>query len=247
MDVTRITEETIRSRWNELLEEVDKACSRACRKIDEITIVGVSKYVPAEIAGWLYQAGCTNLGESRPQSLWEKQDYFRNLGTDLQPRWHMIGHLQRNKVARTIRELHLLHSIDSIRLAKQVESDSKQLGFDRDNPVQGLIEVNISGDPSKTGQKMEEVDAMIEALAEVPSLRIVGLMGMAGLNESEPRKDFAKLRALRDRLQEKFTKASGSDRTVSLEHLSMGMSGDFVEAIQEGATILRIGSRLFES
>jgi pyridoxal phosphate enzyme (YggS family) len=223
---------TIADRWKRVCERVEASAIKAGRNPNDITTVGVSKYVDASSTRELFEAGCIDLGESRPQVLWEKAELLK----DLTIRWHLIGHLQRNKSKRTVRLLSCIHSIDSIRIAQQISEDASGL----ENPISVLLEVNVSGDSTKTGLSPDELPTVAESVIELPGLRVEGLMGMSGLGKRSPREDFVKLREIRDALQIQF----GS--RVELKHLSMGMSGDFEEAVAEGATILRIGSILFE-
>ena len=175
-----------------------------------------------------------DFGEGRPQELWNKAAGL----TDLAIRWHLIGHLQRNKVERTLPLVSMIHSVDSLRLLGAINAAAE--ASDRTIPV--LLEVNISGDTAKHGFAPSE---MPERLAEIPGftrVQIRGLMAMAGLDGDADcaRRDFRNLRELRDRL----CQMPGG---AGLTELSMGMSGDFEIAVEEGATIVRIGSALFEA
>jgi len=215
-------------------DQIADAAQRAGRQPEEITLVGVTKYVDAAAAGRLCNAGCCDLGESRPQSLWEKAVAL----TEPTIRWHMIGHLQRNKVKRTLPFITLLHSGDSLRLLEAVDAEAGAL----QRTIDVLLEVNISGDAAKHGFTVEELSATLPQLAEFANLNIRGLMTMAALEggTERARQDFAALRELRDQLQAVCSPA------IELRDLSMGMSEDYAEAIQEGATIVRIGSALWE-
>ncbi len=228
-----MSEESIAQHWKNVVERVAttaKACGRAP---EDILIIGVTKYVGLNQARQLCEAGCRDFGESRPQALWEKADAL----SDLAIRWHLIGHLQRNKSRRTLPLIHCIHSVDSLRLAKQLESDASEL----DLTIPILLEVNVSGDANKTGMHPTELPKIASEIIELPHLRITGLMGMAGLGKQEPRSDFEAIRELRNQLQVTL----GSD--AQLDQLSMGMSGDFEVAIQEGSTMIRVGSILFPS
>jgi pyridoxal phosphate enzyme (YggS family) len=199
-----------------------------------VTLVAVTKYVtPAQVRP-LLAAGCHDLGESRPQQLWDKAEA---LG-DQSVRWHFIGHLQRNKIRRTLPIVHLFHSGDSLRLLKAVNQELQQQ--ERSLPV--LLEVNISGDVEKHGFSPQEVKSALPELLSLHWLRIRGLMAMSAResDQESARSDFAHLRELRDQLQD------DAGDTADLSQLSMGMSRDFVTAIEEGATIVRVGSALFE-
>lgn len=208
--------------------------ARQGRRPEEITLVGVTKYVDAAATRSLFECGCVDLGEARPQSLWEKAEAL----SDLPIRWHMIGHLQRNKVKRTLPHVSLLHSGDSLRLLQAVDAEAADLG----RVIDVLLEVNISGDAAKHGFSPEELRASLDSIAALPHLKVLGLMTMAALDGGPERaqRDFSSLRQLRDELQLNCPAA------LELRELSMGMSGDFREAIPEGATIVRLGSALWE-
>ena len=227
-----INQQTLQSNIDKLKEEIAIAANEARRSSDEISIVAVTKYVDAETTRLLPQCGLNTLGESRPQVLWEKAEALN----DENITWHLIGHLQRNKVSRTIEYAALIHSIDSLRLLKEIDHEAQQQGI----KVNGLLQANISYEENKHGFTRDELSELVTRLDEYPHVNISGLMGMAGLgiDENETQKQFAYLRELRDEL------VSGS--AINLPHLSMGMSHDFHLAIKEGATIVRIGSRLFE-
>ncbi len=218
--------------WRKVVELVQSACERADRKVDDVQVVAVTKYVDLETTLGMARVGCRDLAESRPQSLWEKS--IASATSDI--RWHLIGHLQRNKVRRTLPHLSLLQSLDSHRLLQQVESDAEALGI----TVDVLLEVNLTQDGSKTGASEEEARRMLDALAESPRVHVRGIMGMASLEGGslQARKDFQSIREFRDRLRQ--------ETNLDLSVLSMGMSGDFQEAILEGSTMVRIGSLLFE-
>lgn len=215
-------------------ERIADAARRAGRSADEVRLVAVTKNVSTKIAAQLAAAGCADLGESRPQALWEKAEALPLLPV----RWHLIGHLQRNKVARTLPLSTLIHSVDSRRLLEEID---RQAGVQR-LVADVLLEINISGDANKHGVPPAEAAALVDAAAQLGAVRLRGLMTMAALEGSAggARRDFARLRALRDALSPNLPER------VSLSELSMGMSGDFEEAIAEGATIVRIGSALFQ-
>ena len=223
---------TIRGRMAE-------ACRRAGRQPGDVTLVGVTKYVSAELTAELVEAGCHDLAESRPQSLWAKADALASLAGA--PRWHLVGHLQRNKVRRTMPLMSLLHSLDSRRLLDTLDAEARACGKTCDV----LVEVNLAGDPERTGLAVEEVAPLLAAAAACLHVRVRGLMGMASVPEgpeasATARRQFARLRELRDRFRREALP------TVSLDELSMGMSEDFEEAILDGATLVRVGSALWE-
>ena len=218
-------------------DRVAEACRRAGRSPDEVTVIAVTKYAGPEIARLLYEAGCHDLAESRPQNLWAKAESLGDLAPA--PRWHLVGHLQRNKIRRTLPVMSLLHSLDSLRLLDALEAEAAAAGI----TCRALVEVNLAGDPGRTGVGEAEAEALVAAGATRPHVEIVGLMGMASVPDgdaSAARREFGRLRELRDRLR---AGVAGGER---LAELSMGMSGDFAEAIAEGATLVRIGSAFFE-
>jgi PLP dependent protein len=217
----------------EVRERMAAAARRAGRLPDEVRLVAVTKYVDAEAARALAAAGCLDLGESRPQELWRKAALL----ADLPVRWHLIGHLQRNKLARSLPLVSLVHSGDSGRLIEAIDSGAARA--QRRVPL--LLEVNVSGDASKHGLLPAELEPLVEPLSKLPWVDVRGLMCMAGREGDldSARGDFEKLRLLRDELRSVWPEPA------ALVELSMGMSGDFEVAIEEGATLVRIGSSLF--
>lgn len=224
----------IAANLREVRERIDAAAARAGRNGAEITLVGVTKYVDAATAQVLVDAGLYDLGESRPQELWSKAAAL----ADPRIRWHLIGHLQRNKARRTLPHISLLHSLDSLPLAEALNAEAQAPS--RRLPV--LLEIKIAADAAKHGFAVDETLSALHAIARLPGLEVRGLMCMASLEggDDAARRDFARLRQLRDKLQ------SDCLPGTSLAELSMGMSGDYEIAIAEGATIVRVGSALFE-
>ncbi|HUY88612.1 MAG TPA: YggS family pyridoxal phosphate-dependent enzyme [Pirellulales bacterium] len=215
-------------------ERIAAAAARSGRRPEDVTLVAVSKYVGTDEVRALLAAGCHDLGESRPQELWRKAETLGEAAI----RWHLIGHLQRNKIARTLPLVSLLHSGDSLRLLEAVHAECLHM----DRKVPALLEINVSGDATKHGFHHDEVEPLGDALARLDGLQFRGLMCMAGREGAaeDARREFAQLRELRDRLQ---TAWAGR---FELAELSMGMSGDFEIAVEEGATLVRVGSMLFE-
>jgi len=213
---------------------IAEAATRSGRTADQITLVAVTKYVGPAEARALVDAGCTVLGESRPQQLWDKAEALR----DLPVRWHMIGHLQRNKVRRTLPLVDMVESVDSPRLIAAID----RIGSEIARRVPVLLEVNVSGEAAKHGFAVDAVEPLFEELAAYRHVEIRGLMCMAGFGGSpdDARRDFARLRRLRDRLR------ANCPQGIAMDELSMGMSGDYEVAIEEGATMVRVGSALFE-
>jgi pyridoxal phosphate enzyme (YggS family) len=210
------------------------------RSAEDITLVGVTKYVGPQQAAELVTAGCTELGESRPQELWSKAGEVASAAGNIDIHWHLIGHLQRNKIRRTLPLVTLIHSVDSERLIAAIHDAC----VDDDHsapPVNVLLEVNTSGESAKHGLAPDAVEPLLAAAPRYARITIRGLMTMAALEGGEgvAARNFASLRELRDRL------ANNAPDCVQLRELSMGMSGDFETAIREGATIVRIGSLLW--
>lgn len=214
-------------------ERIAASAEKSGRRPEQVKLVAVTKYIDVNATRELVEAGCTDLGESRPQELWQKAAVL----DDPRINWHMIGHLQRNKVRRTVPLITVLHAGDRRRLlqaANEAAAESK-----RQLPI--LIEVNISGDQSKHGFLRDELRPLLPQLSKLQNLEIRGLMCMAGLktDPESARRDFSQLRTLRDDLQVQCP------INISLDELSMGMSRDFEVAIEEGATMVRIGSALY--
>jgi pyridoxal phosphate enzyme (YggS family) len=202
------------------VSEIAKKCHR---DPNEITIVTIAKTKPVKEILEAYEEGCRDFGESRVQEALEK---IPNAPSDI--RWHFVGTLQKNKVRKAMGQFCLIHSVDSYELAKKISECSLEA------PTSILLEVNTSGEETKHGFSEEDCLRVFDSLQELKGIRIEGLMTMAPFVEDETqiRACFRKLRQLRDRL--------------SLKHLSMGMSHDFPIAIEEGATLLRIGTAIFE-
>lgn len=216
-------------------ERIAAAAERFGRSTDEITLVGVTKYVDAASAAALLAAGCTDLGESRPQELWSKTAAPELAAA----RWHLVGHLQRNKVRRTLPLVSLIHSVDSERLLAAIDQEAQVLG----RRVDVLLEINTSGESAKHGLPPDDADPLLAAAERFSHVAVCGLMTMAALEGGPDRakRNFALLRELRERLRPNVPDC------VQLNDLSMGMSGDFEIAIAAGATIVRIGSLLWET
>jgi pyridoxal phosphate enzyme (YggS family) len=226
-------------------ERIARAAESVERRPDEITLVGVTKYVGPREAAELVAAGCRDLGESRPQELWSKfgevASAIRDMTSAPTVRWHLVGHLQRNKARRTLPLVSLIHSVDSERLLAAIDEAQAEPGSGGRSKVDVLLEVNASGEAAKHGLAPDEVEPLLAAAPRFPHVAIRGLMTMAALEggEAVAARNFAMLRELRDRLRPR------APDCVQLDELSMGMSGDFETAIREGATIVRIGTALW--
>ena len=213
-------------------EKICAACKRANRNRDEVTLIAVSKTKPVSMLNEVYHEGIRCFGENKVQELTEKYD---RLPEDV--KWHLIGHLQRNKVKYIIDKVELIHSVDSIRLAETIEQEAAK----RNVIANILIEVNVAEEDSKFGLKVEDVLPIVEEIAKFPHIRIKGLMTIAPYVESpeENRNVFASLQKLSVDIAEK------NIDNVSVEILSMGMTNDYEVAIEEGATMVRVGTGIF--
>lgn len=218
------------------------AAIRVGRDPDEITLVAVTKTFPPEMIEEAWNAGLREFGENRLQEAEPKITWLREKGLDLN--WHMVGHLQRNKVKKAIGLFDIIHSVDSVRLAREISHRCTAKGTGM--PI--LLEVNVSGESSKYGFRVQEANSQqeqqfldaVEQLAALPRLDVQGLMTMAPLDAPEEvlRSCFRSLRGLFEKLKEDFPE-------VNWRHLSMGMTDDFEVAIEEGATMIRVGRAIF--
>jgi PLP dependent protein len=224
---------TLASRLAAVEERLRAACGRAGRRREEVTMVAVTKTVSPEVAALLHGLGIPDLAENRPQELWRKA-----AALPASVRWHLIGHLQRNKVESTLPLVCLTHSVDSVRLLHAIDAEASRRGVSADV----LLEVNASGEGSKNGFQPAEIPGLAPTLKKLQHVHVRGLMAMAAYEEDPQltRPTFAGLRSLRDRLQAEI----GTVHTLS--HLSMGMTNDFEVAVEEGATLVRLGTVLFE-
>lgn len=221
---------TIPEQYRDVAARVAAAAEAAGRRADEIELLAVSKTFPADAIRALYDAGVRRFGESRVAELAEKAAI---LPADIE--WHLIGQLQSNKVRRAVQLATVIHSVDSLPLLQRID---RIAGEEKRRPVI-LLEVNVSGEASKSGCAPEELEPLAEAAAQCSALEFRGLMTMAPADapEAELERVFRSLTALRDGLEKRLGR--------SLPLLSMGMSGDFETAIRCGSTLVRIGSAIF--
>lgn len=213
-------------------EKINEAVNKSGRTPEEVTLINVSKTKPKEMIMEAYEHGERHFGENKVQELVDKMD---TLPGDIS--WHMIGHLQRNKVKYIVGRVALIHSVDSYRLAEAINIESIKKNVISDI----LIEVNIAEEISKFGVRPEEVVQLVEEIAELPNVRIKGLMTVAPyvVDSEENRQFFHKIRDLAVDIMTK------NIHNVSMDVLSMGMSGDYEIAIEEGATMVRVGTGIF--
>lgn len=215
-------------------ERVDAACERAGRRPEEVALIAVSKTKPLSMLQEAYEAGARDFGENKVQEILEK---YPEMPEDA--RFHMIGHLQTNKVKQVVGKAVLIHSVDSLHLAEKIEQEAAK----RDLTADILLEVNVAREESKFGLRLEEVIPLLEEVKNLPHVRVRGLMTIAPNveNPEENRKHFKKLYQLYVDIKSKNI----DNGTMSV--LSMGMTGDFEVAVEEGATMIRVGTGIFGS
>lgn len=213
-------------------DNIEKACRKVGRDPGEVTLIAVSKTKPVEMLREAYDAGERVFGENKVQEIMDKYDL---LPEDIQ--WHMIGHLQRNKVKYIVDKVSMIHSVDSVRLAQTIEQEAAK----KNVCVPILIEVNVAEEDSKFGLKIEEVIPLLEEICTYPHIQVKGLMTIAPFVEDpeENREVFQKLRKLSVDIAEK------NINNITMSVLSMGMTGDYEVAVQEGATMVRVGTGIF--
>lgn len=213
-------------------KNIDKACRIAGRDPEEVTLIAVSKTKPVSMLKEAYDAGARCFGENKVQEIMDKHP---QLPDDI--RWHMIGHLQRNKVKYIVDKVALIHSVDSLRLAQTIEQEAAKHNV----CVPILLDVNVAQEESKFGLKIDEVLPLIEAIADFSHIKVQGLMTIAPYveNAEDNRAFFRQLKKLSVDIEAK------NINNVSMSVLSMGMTGDYQVAVQEGATMVRVGTGIF--
>lgn len=221
---------TIAENCAAVMENISKAAKEAGRKREDITLIAVTKYVSADKVAQIIPCGIMNVGENRVQELLEKYDFYKNSSFGI----HFIGQLQTNKVKYVKDKVKLIHSLDRLSLAQALDR------FEPGTKQDVLIEVNIGSEPQKGGIAPDELPEFTEMLQPLSGIRVKGLMCVPPpCEDMEARRHFAKLRELSEKLK------AYAFPNVSMEELSMGMSGDYMSAIMEGATMVRIGTALF--
>lgn len=218
--------------YDKVVEKIGKVCNEAGRNPDDVTLIAVSKTKPVSMLQEIYDHGCRDFGENKVQELVEK---YEVLPKDI--RWHLIGHLQRNKVKYVVDKAALIHSVDSLRLAEEISKEALKKNVE----AEILIEVNAAMEETKFGIKAEEAEALVRQIAKLPGIRIRGLMTIAPYveNPEENRQYFAQLRQLSVDISAK------NIDNVTMDVLSMGMTGDYETAVSEGATLVRVGTGIF--
>ena len=227
----------LRERYLSVLDRLGEAIARAGRKPEEVRLIAVSKLHPAEDVACVAAAGQVDFGENYVQEALQKRQDLVAQPQCRDIRWHMIGHLQRNKVKYIVDKVYLIHSVDSLRLAEEISREAVKKQVE----VNILIEVNVAQEESKFGTTVEETATLIREIATLPGIHIRGLMTIAPFVEDpeENRGYFQKLRQLAVDIGNK------NIDNISMNILSMGMTGDYMVATQEGATIVRVGTGIF--
>lgn len=227
---------SLKSNLDLVRSRVAEAARRAGRSAEDLTLVAVTKSVEPDVAAELVRLGQIELGENRAGELERKHEHLRGLG--LSPRWHFVGHLQGNKVRRVVALADSIHSVDSLRLLEAIDRAAHELGVKREIWVQ----VKLADEPTKSGLDPREVEDVVARARELPNVRLSGLMALGPL-ASDSRSVFSELARLARELAPKA--AMGDARGLGRMRTSMGMSGDFETAIEEGSDLVRIGTLLF--
>lgn len=222
----------IKDNLKSVQEKINKACEKSNRMPKDVTLISVSKTKPVSMLMEAYEAGAREFGENKVQEIMDKYD---KMPADVN--WHLIGHLQRNKVKYIIDKVKLIHSVDSMRLAEEISKEAVKHNVNMDI----LLEVNVAEEESKFGFKVEEVLEQTEQIAKLPGITIKGLMTIAPFveNAEENRDVFRRLKKLSVDIENK------NIDNVCMRELSMGMTGDYEVAVEEGATLVRVGTGIF--
>lgn len=238
-----VTRNRIQRNLDLICKNIEIACARSRRHPEEVSLVAITKSVDMDTIRNLLDVGLTDLGESRVQQLakrsQEMDEYLKRRRNELRGpvRWHLVGHLQRNKINQALKCASYIHSVDSLRLAEELNTRAQRAG----RTVDVFLQVNSTMEEQKHGCAVGAALHLGESITTLKNLRLIGLMAMGKLNdERETRLSFGRLRELFEEM--KSDKVGGP----AFRHLSMGMSDDYVIAVEEGATVLRIGSALFQ-
>lgn len=222
----------IRENWDRLWEHISEVCHHSGRRPEEITVVAVAKTIPLNAVKEAVDCGITEIGENRVQEARGKFDVIGN-----RARWHLVGHLQTNKVKAALEVFELIHSLDSLKLAKEISSRAES----KNKNARVLVQVKTTAEESKFGFETSDVPGFTEQIASLPHLKVQGLMTIGPFTDDDTliRQSFRQLKRLFEELK------AASLPNVEMEILSMGMSGDYEIALQEGANMLRIGTSIF--
>ncbi len=222
---------SIKENLAEVEKRITAAAKRSGRKREDITFIAVTKTHPPEMINEAIDAGVTEIGENKPQEIRDKHPFVKPV------KWHMIGHLQTNKVKYVIDKVCLIHSVDSIKLMDEIDRQAKKHGLIMDI----LIQVNISGEETKSGIRPDELDSLLTHAGELANIRVKGLMTIAPKNDNPVENSLHF-----DNIRQLFVDISRKTYyNVTMQYLSMGMSADFETAIEHGSNMVRIGSAVF--
>ena len=227
-------EGTIQENIKAVEDRIAAECQKAGRDPEDVTLIAVSKTKPVEMLREAYEYGCRDFGENKVQELLDK---YEEMPRDI--RWHMIGHLQRNKVKYIVDKVYLIHSVDSLRLAEEISKEAVK----KNVCVNILVEVNVANEETKFGTTCEEVKQLVQDIAKLPNICVKGLMTIAPFveNAEKNRPFFSNLKKISvDIMEENID-------NITMENLSMGMTGDYPIALSEGATYVRVGTGIFGS
>ncbi len=222
----------IKENLKQVEEKIEASCEKAERNKKDVTLIAVSKTKPIPMLEEAYEYGCRHFGENKVQELVDK---YEVMPKDI--KWHMIGHLQRNKVKYIVDKVYLIHSVDSVRLAEEISKEAVK----KNVTVNILVEVNVAEEESKFGTTLQNAEELVRAISILPGISIKGLMTIAPYveNPEDNRQYFVKLRQLSVDIMHK------NIDNVSMDVLSMGMTGDYQVAVEEGATYVRVGTGIF--
>ncbi len=218
--------------YKKVLDNIGSACARSGRSSDDVTLIAVSKTKPVSDLKEVYDAGCRDFGENKVQEIMDKID---ELPADI--RWHMIGHLQTNKVKYIVDKVYMIHSVDSVKLVDTISKEAEKKGV----TVKILIEVNVAGEESKFGTGLDEARKLYDYASDKPGIEVCGFMTIAPytVDAEENRQYFVDLRQLSVDMN------TQSNHNINGMVLSMGMTGDYEVAVEEGATMVRVGTGIF--
>ncbi len=230
-----LTVEEIKNNWSKVKNTVETACKKAGRNPDEVTVVAVSKTHPEEIIVRGLKAGIRVFGENYAQELRRKHETVSEVD-GIKPLWHFIGHLQRNKTKYIAPFVEYIHTVDTVKLALEISKQAQK----NNRTIKCLLQVNTSGEETKSGCEPGELFALVEGVLQIPNIQVEGLMTIGSFSENEKvvRGEFNMLRELLEKVKREYPEAG-------LKHLSMGMSHDYHWAIEDGATFVRVGTTIF--
>ncbi len=211
---------------------IKEACERSNRNIDEVTLIGVTKTRDEDSINYSIDCGIKHIGENKVQEITKKYDKIKE-GV----KWHLIGHLQTNKVKYIIDKVDLIHSVDSVKLAKEIQKRAEANNI----VMEVLIQINIADEQSKFGVKKQDLDSILVEISKLKNIKVMGLMNIAPFYDDieDARLDFKEMKRIFDSLKQ------NSYDNVEMQYLSMGMTGDFEVAIEEGANLIRVGTGIY--